>query len=62
MEYEKIQNIVIVYGTKTKVKQFLKLNTQIIEKDKAEKINLIEIKNNTHSFFKYIKNFVWKGD
>ena len=62
MRYEDIQQIVIVYGTKDRIKTFLEANVQAIEEDREEKINLIEIKNNKHSLFKDLKHFIWKGD
>ena len=62
MEYSNIQKIVIVYGTKDRIKAFLESNVQAIEEDREEKINLIEIKNNSHYLFKNLKKFIWKGD
>ena len=46
MKYSHIQRIVIVYGTKDRIKTFLESNVQAIEEDREEKINLREIKNN----------------
>ena len=62
MRYEDIQQIVIVYGTKDRIKTFLEANVQAIEEDREEKINLREIRNNKHSWFKSLKHFIWKGD
>ena len=62
MKYSDIQKIVIVYGTKDRIKTFLESNVQAIEEDRKEKINLTEIKNNPHSFFKDLKHFLRKGD
>ena len=62
MEYQDIQRIAIVYGTKDRVKTFLEANVLAIEEDREEKINLIQIKNNPHSIFKALKHFIWKGD
>lgn len=62
MEYEDIQRIVIVYGTKDRIKTFLEANVQAIEEEREEKINLREIRNNSHSWFKPLKHFIWKGD
>ena len=62
MQYSHIQKIVIVYGTKDRIKTFLEANVQAIEEVREEKINLIEIKNNPHSLFKDLKHFLWKGD
>ena len=53
MEYQDIQRIVIVYGTKDRIKTFLESNVQAIEEDREEKINLREIRNNNHSWFKH---------
>ena len=62
MQYSDIQKIVIVYGTKDRIKTFLESNVQAIEEDREEKINLREIRNNKHSWFKDLKHFIWKGD
>ena len=62
MKYSDIQKIVIVYGTKNRIKTFLESNVQAIEEDREEKINLLEIKNNPYSLFKNLKHFIWKGD
>jgi len=62
MQYSNIQRIVIVYGTKDRIKTFLEANTQAIEEDIEEKINLIEIKNTPHSLFRDLKHHIWKGD
>ena len=61
MKYSHIQKIVIVYGTKDRIKTFLESNVQAIKEDREEKINLIEIKNNPNSLFKDLKHFIWKG-
>mgnify|MGYP001573534527 CR=1 FL=1 len=58
MHYSNIQRIVIVYGTKDRIKTFLEANVQAIEEDIEEKINLIEIKNNPYSLFKDLKRFI----
>ena len=62
MKYSDIQKILIVYGTKDRIKIFLEANVQAIEEDREEKINLREITNNNHSWFKDLKHFIWKGD
>ncbi len=62
MEYEDIQCIVLVYGTKDRIRAFLDANLQAIEEDKKEKINLREIPNTSHSWFKDLRHFIWKGD
>ena len=62
MKYSGIQRIVIVYGTKDRIKTFLEANVQAIEEDREEKINLRIIRNNNHSWFKALKHFIWKGD
>ena len=62
MQYSNIQRIVIVYGTKDRIKTFLEANAQAIEEDREEKINLREIRNNNHSWFKDLKHFLYKGD
>ena len=62
MKYSDIQRIIIVYGTKDSIKAFLEANVQAIEEDREEKINLREIKNDHHSWFKDLKHFIWKGD
>ena len=62
MKYSQIQKIVIVYGTKDRIKTFLESNVQAIEEDREEKINLRVIKNNPHSYFKDLKHFLYKGD
>ena len=62
MEYEDIQKIVIVYGTKDRIKTFLESNVQAIEEDREEKINLRIIRKDNHSWFKELKHFIWKGD
>ena len=61
MQYSNIQRIVIVYGTKERIKTFLEANVQAIEEDREEKINLRIIKNNKHSWFKDLKHFLWKS-
>ena len=61
MKYSNIQRIVIVYGTKDRIKTFLEANVRAIEEDREEKINLREIKNDFHSWFKDLKHFIWKG-
>ena len=62
MKYSDIQRIVIVYGAKDRIKTFLEANTQAIEEDREEKINLREIKNESYSWFIDLKHFLWKGD
>ena len=62
MQYSDIQRIVIVYGTKDRIKTFLESNVQAIEEDWEEKINLRIIKNNKHSWFNDLRHFIWKGD
>ncbi len=62
MQYEHIQKIVIVYGTKDRIKTFLEVNEQAIDEDLEDKIELIEIRNTKHSLFKDLKRFIWKGD
>jgi len=62
MNYSHIQKIIIVYGTKDRIKTFLESNVQAIEEDREEKINLRIIRNNKHSWFKDLKHFPWKGD
>jgi len=62
MKYSHIQRIVIVYGTKDRIKAFLEANVQAIEEDREEKINLREIRNDNHSWFNDLKHFIWKGD
>ena len=62
MKYSDIQKILIVYGTKDRIKIFLEANVQAIEEDREEKINLREIRNNNHSWFKDLKHFICKGD
>ncbi|MBI2657600.1 hypothetical protein HYX08_02795 [Candidatus Woesearchaeota archaeon] len=61
MKYSQIQNIVIVYGTKDRIKTFLESNVQAIEEDREEKINLRIIRMDKHSWFKDLKHFLWKG-
>ena len=62
MKYSDIQRIIIVYCTKDRIKTFLEANTQAIEEDREEKINLREIKNESYSWFIDLKHFLWKGD
>jgi hypothetical protein len=62
MQYSDIQRIIIVYGTKDRIKTFLEANVQAIEEDREEKINIREIRNNKHSWFKDLKHLIWKGD
>ena len=62
MEYDQIQRIVIVYGTKDRIKTFLEANIQSIEEDREEKINLRIIRKDDHSWFKALKHFLFKGD
>lgn len=62
MRYNDIQGIVIIFGTKNRIKRFIDSNIQSIEGRSKEKIKLIEIKNNPYSLFRDIKNFIWKGD
>ena len=61
MKFLNIQQIAIVYGTKDRIKTFLESNVQAIEEDREEKINLREIRNNNHSWFKDLKHFIWKS-
>ena len=61
MKYSDIQKIVIVYGTKDRIKTFLESNVQAIEEDREEKINLREIRNDKHSWFRDLKHFIWKS-
>ena len=62
MQYSDIQRIVIVYGTKDRIKIFLEANVQAIEEDREEKINLRIIRKDNHSWFKDLKHLIWKGD
>ena len=62
MQYSDIQKIVIVYGTKDRIKTFLESNVQAIEEDKEEKINLRIIRKDNHSWFKDLNHFIYKGD
>ena len=62
MQHSDIQKIVIVYGTKDRIKTFLESNVQAVEEDREEKINLRIIRNNKHSWFKDLKHFIYKGD
>ena len=62
MKYNHIQKIVIVYGTRDRLKTFLEANVQAIEEDREEKINLRIIRKDKHSWFKDLKHFIWKGD
>ncbi len=62
MKYSDIQKIIIVYGTKDRIKTFLEANAQAIEEDRGEKISIREIKNESHSWFKDLKHFIWKCD
>ena len=62
MKYSDIQQIVIVYGTKDRIKTFLEANVQAIEEDREEKINLRMIRKNNHSLFNDLKHFIWKDD
>ena len=62
MKYSHIQKIVIVYGTKDRIKTFLEANMQSIEEDRKEKINLTELKNNSNFLLKFLKHFLLKGD
>ena len=62
MQYSDIQKIVIVYGTRDRIKTFLESNVQAIEEDKEEKINLRIIRKNPHSWFKDLNHFIYKGD
>ena len=62
MQYYHIQKIVIVYGTKDRIKAFLESNVQAIEEDREEKINLRIIRKDKHSWFKPLKHFIYKGD
>ena len=62
LKHSQIQKIVIVYGTKDRIKTFLEANVQAIEEDREEKINLRIIRKDKHSWFKPLKHFIWKGD
>ena len=62
MNYSDIQRIVLVYGTKDRIKTFLESNAQAIEEDREEKINLRILRKDKHSWFKDLKHFIWKGD
>lgn len=62
MKYSDIQRIVIVYGTRDRIKTFLEANVQAIEEDREEKINLRIIRKDNHSWFKDLKHFIYKGD
>ena len=59
MKFLNIQKIILVYGTKDRIKTFLEANVQAIEEYGEEKINLREIRNN--SWFKDLKHFIWKS-
>lgn len=54
MNFEHIQKIVIIYGTKKSVEKYAK--------KQHNKINMVEIENNKHSYFNDIRKFLWKGD
>nr|MBI4156884.1 hypothetical protein [Candidatus Woesearchaeota archaeon] len=60
--FRHVQRIVVVYGTRDRIKTFLEANIQAIKEDREEKINLREIKNDAHSWFKDLKHFIYKGD
>ena len=62
MKYSQIQRIVIVYGTKDRIKAFLEANVQAIEEDREGKINLRIIRKDNHSWFNPLKHFIYKGD
>jgi len=62
MRYSSIQRIVIVYGTKDRIKTFLEANVQAIEENIEEKINLRVIRKDNYSWFKALKHFIYKGD
>ena len=62
MRYSDIQRIVIIYGTKDRIKKFLEANVQAIEEDKEEKINLIEIEKGSKYLFKELMHLIYKGD
>ena len=62
MKYSDIQKIVIVYGTKDRIKTFLEANVQAIEEDREEKINLRIIRKDSHSWFRDLKHLIYKGD
>jgi len=62
MQYSDIQKIVIVYGTKDRIKAFLEANLQAIEEDRKKKISLREIRNDRHSLFKDLKHFIYKSN
>ncbi len=61
MNFEDIQRIVIVYGTKKSVESFAKRQCNGLKKSN-NKLDMIEIKNNRHTYFDDIKKFLWKGD
>ena len=55
MQHNDIQKILIIYGTKDRIKTFLEANVQAIEEDREEKINLRIIRKDNHSWFKGLK-------
>ena len=61
MEYDNIQRIVLVYGTKDRIDTFLGVEEQAIDEDVEDKIELLEIRTTKHSLFKDLKHFLWKG-
>lgn len=61
MKYKDIQSISIIYGKKEKTRKFINHFSEFWERDGRD-IQILEIKNNNHSYFKDLKKFIWKED
>jgi len=61
MNFEDIQSICIIYGKKQAMKKFINYFWEFWERD-GNNLQLIQIKNNKHSYFQDLRKFIWKGD
>ena len=59
MKYKNIQGVVLVYGTKESIQQFLESNEQAIDEAEEEEIELWEVKGEN---LKHLKRLIWRGD
>lgn len=59
MEFNEIQRIVVVYGTRENIKTFLEANEQAIEEAPGDRIGLLEVRGEEK---RHLKRIVWRGD
>ena len=61
MQNKDIESITIIYGKKEYMKKFLNHFHKFFERD-GENLQGLIIKNSSHSLFKDLKHFIYKGD